>query len=399
MALVALFVAAAGCTSAPSGKETPAAAKNETPRPDMPRPDGRNGTFLAFEETNKTEAGSGGAEHRHDYWAGRLTVPLVDADVGLVAILRPAPGGAAAIVRLAPGALVYEGASQVTLTFSNPQRRACEPIVAVDGELICGPPVADPSGGPAGLKVQARHGTSSTWVDVGTVDWAKPLVIPIKDPRMTDMPHATSTLWAFRVASDDNAQQTLVFHLKAEAQRASGDVPLWPGHANFYATSHERQLFQGSVDSRESGLSSAVPNAPQDAPTEVVPKKLVSYGTRTLAVHVNVTSAQSTLPAAAISGWFLEVHNASDVWKAATIRDAADKGFTWVLAVSDDGMDSPYAEASRWGFRLRAIMDSPVLSCTGCAPYEVKYDMTIVASDLKAEAYDKLADFPQSPSA
>lgn len=393
VAVLVVLVLAAGCFGAAKEPAKPAAANATTHAPNATMPDGREGAIVAFAETNATESGAGGVEHRHDYWQGRERVTLGEGVVTLGAAATNA-SGAAASLPLDGKALVYEGAGAVEVTLSDPQRRACVPVT-LNGVGACtdtaAPAPADPAGGPSGVKLQLRTASSAAWLDTGEVTWGAPLRFAVKDPKMTDMPHATRTLWAFRVVSDDPAQRTLQFHAKIEAVRAGGVIALWPGHPDFYPNgTHNRTLVKASVATKESGLESLAPGATDTSMTEVVPPKLISYGTKAVRVEVLHPQGKTTNPADGITAWQLVAHNASGRWLSTPARAAGNASYTWTLPVDDDGMDSPYADASRWGFALRAWTGNDHVTLSGFTAYDATYDIVVTATDLKPDAFDKL---------
>lgn len=370
------------------------------------RPDGREGGFAGFEETNATEEGVGGLDHRHDMWDGRDRITLLEADVKMAA--RYGMDGSAwseARAPLAEDTLVYEGTGHVEIVLTNPQRRVCEPVVSSGGDLVCtdfgtGTRVPDPEGGPAGLHIQLKHAAAADWIDLGEAPWGAPLTFAIADATWTDMPHTGTTLWTFRAISDDPALSTLTFDLKIDIVRAEGEIPLWPGHPEFYQDTHERRVVEGSFTRSESPTAAASGADPDD--DQAVPDKLVSYGTRTLHVWANITSTTSA-PGTAPTAWVIQFHNASGVWRYTDETDANHTGdvtqHEWTLEVTDDGMDSPYAEVSRWGFRLRGYFEAEAgeasLSCSGgaCASYEVAYDLVVVATDVPLDDYSPMSVF------
>lgn len=400
LVLLMLGTLVAGCLGSDASEPVEAAGSEEldhAPTPGMTRPDGRDGTFIAFEETNATEEGAGGLDHHHDMWQGRDRVTLVEQDVKMVPAAQGAPF---ARIRLPSDALVFEGTGTVEVHFSNPQRRVCAPGFTFNGDFICtdaatGTRVPDPEGGPAGLRLMMRHAATNAWVDAGAASWTEPLVIDVSDPRWTDMPHATYTLWGFEVRADDPALGTLTFDIRVDIVRAEGEIPLWPGHPEFYATSASRVVFDGPMSVRESGLSGSADAADGSELPVAVPERLVSYGTRALHVFANITSVTPTNPAETPSGWYLQYHNASGVWRSTEWTDPAHPGdmteHVWVLHVDEDGMDSPYADGSRWGFRVLAGFGGVVVSCSGCASYEATYDLAIIATKDEAPAYDNKA--------
>lgn len=406
--LVALLLFAlplAGCLKGPA-EETPEAI--ETTDFNKANPNA-NATLIAFEETNKTEAGVGGVDHHHDMWGGASRVVLFEEATMM-------DTGAAVDFRPPQGRLVYEGAQTIEFTISNPERRVCEPLFTLGGDLVCTdnfinktagfvgapapaeglPRAPDPTGGPAGLELRYKHASTTEWIDVGPLTWGAPTVLKITSPTQTDMPHATSSLWEFQVASPNAQDATLTFTAKAEMVRGEGNVPLWPGHPDFYADKSFREVLNlPDAEACDSGLSNTgCLTADPEKAEPVAPTKLISYGTKTLHVWVNITEATMTNPATAPQNWFLYHLNATGRSNLTNPFDAdapIDKReFYWILPVDDNGMDSPYADASRWTFQLGASITTPALACySGCAEWSAKYSIVVLATneELPFEQY------------
>lgn len=398
------LLAAAGCIG-PEETGTPTTAANETGILTA-APQGR-GEIVAFEETNQTEEGAGGVDHHHDYWNGKTRIVVFETP----AMMDPSPddeGRAVATFRPPQGTFVYEATSAVEFTISEPTRHACEPLVTFGGHFYCtdylgegrpaGPPVPDPNP-PAGLKLRYKHASTTQWIDAGELAWGTPLPIQIRNPTETDMPHATSSVWEFQVLSPNRQDTTLSFKAKAELVRGEGDVPLWPGHPLFYTPEKPSRVVVENVAAKacDAGLSGAGCVLAGEGAEPVVPTKLISYGTRTLFVWANVTSATFPNPATQPSVWFLYHRNATGENNITNIFDEANhsidkKEHAWVLPVDDGSMDSPYADGSRWEFELGAAFTPDVgPSCYGgCAEWSAEYTLTVIASsaELAADAYD-----------
>ena len=404
--LVAAALLLAGCFGAGDAPDDaqPVDKQDANVSPTMDKPDGRDGGFAAFNETNRTEDGQFGLDHDHDYWQGRERVVLVDQDAGLWLCCHTTKPVARTRILIPGGALVYEGTGSVDVTLSKPERRACGTAYDDQGRICsdrAAPRAPDPTGKPAGVHLFVRDAVSKAFRDVGEVTWDVPMSIPVDDPKQTDMPHAGRSLWEFEVSSPDSRDDTLHFHFHAEAVRAPDvDIPKWPGHPDFYAASPVRMVLQGTGKTKENGVLGAVDPTGYQA-GEVVPDKLISYGTRTLHVFVNITDVKNDNPALKASGWLLRWHNASGVTDTVggPPNHTGDmKEHHWVLPVDDGAMDSPYAEASRWAFGLMGDFEvadptntyAYLLGCTGCALYEVSYSITVLATteELPAEAYD-----------
>ncbi|MFP5379811.1 MAG: hypothetical protein ACLGHP_08715, partial [Vicinamibacteria bacterium] len=311
-------------------------------------------------------------------------------------------GEAFAVIHTPAPGLVYEGTAEVILTISNPQRRVCEPTGStLDGQEICtdyrvggqgAPDVPDPGAAAgASMKLRYQHAATTEWIDVGSITWDTPVTIKITNPVQTDMPHATSSLWKFMVASGNAYDNTLTFSASAEIVRAPGEmIPEWPGHPLFYSDElgHTREVLRATATAC---AGSACVAGGEDQ--ILAPTKLISYGTKSIYVWLNVTGFNAPNPALAPTHWFLWHRNATgfDNTTDPFAEDAvvANGNYHWVLPVRDNDMDSPYADGSRWSFNLGGALTSPALTCYyGCAEYTADYELVVHASDIdEADRY------------
>lgn len=370
----------AGCLKGDPDAVEAAAANESGPVADAP--DGR-GRIVAFEETNKTTEGADGLEHDHDYWQGATRMPLIET---LVSLPLATDGETSRDVQPEQFTLVYEGTATVELTLSAPKR-------VIDG---------DPAGARPPM-VYYRHAAASEWIQVGQPEWDAPLVVKVTDPIQTDMPHATWSLWAFRFASTDPMANLLAFDVFAEIVRGEGDIPVWPGHPDLYADTQQRRVLETDAHSAQNGfVGDVLPIEENDG--AVSPEHVVSYGTRTLYVYLNITSFDVTNPLDKPTNFFLWFHNASGRWNTTDLFDTTNHSaeqmeHRFVIRVTDDGMDSPYASASRWAFELGAAFLQGAdgvfqVSCySGCATWSSDYRVTVIATteELPDEAYDATA--------
>ena len=403
----------AGCISDADAPGVQLQASNDTSLDDLAMPDNRTGDFNAFEETNVTETGAGGVDHHHDYWLGRdrveifATSAMMDPRPHAFGLGdTPAPRYADVEFNMPPGALVFEGTSTLEFTVSNPRRHACDPTGATwDAKNTCTdgsgfgtpalPTVPDPA--PPQLKLLYQHASSGRdeWTDAGPLTWGTPLVLALT-PTMTDMPHATTSLWRYRVVSTTPAlDSTLVFDAAATIVRG-GDVPLWPPHPDFYATRASRVVYDGASSSAEGGQAGNLFGF-EDGLVQETPGRLISYGTKSLHIWINVTGMRAA-PGQEPTRWYLYFHNATGDWQAAGLDDTVNttvdkKAYVFTVPVNDDGMDSPYAPDSRWEFVLRGTLDTPAFTCYGgCATYAVEYNMFILATNRVADLYSPVSD-------
>lgn len=395
LAGVLLVTAAfAGCIG---GDDIPAATQDEEDAGVNRNNPFGNQTLVAFEETNATEEGAGGVDHHHDYWNGQTRVVVFERS----ASMEPYPDEQnRAVASFTPpqGALIYEATSVVEFTLSNPERRVCPYGGTLDGDYVCtdfgtGTRIPDATGGPSGLKLRYKHASTTQWIDVGEMTWGTPLPIKIEDPRHTDMPHATSSLWEFQVVSPNPQDVTLTFNAKAELVRGEGDVPLWPGHPDFYSERPTREVLNlvDGIACDQAGCTGLDP----EKTGPVFAQRLVSYGTKSLHVWLNITEATFPNPATQPQSWFLFHRNATGRDNVTNQFDTTtyaieNREFYWIFPVDDNGMDSPYADGSRWNFELGASLTTPVVSCYGnCADWSAKYTLVAHATNevLPAEAY------------
>lgn len=391
----------AGCIGkpdAPLTNDTPVV--NESGDQNATLPDGR-GESAGLLETNKTEEGVGGVEHKHDYWKGQDRVVLFDRVVG-VSCPPCMPDGegtqpkSVAYVKLGklPGAsedaegedgkpveggdaMVYEGAASVEVLFGAP---------SVFSSDLPAPHPAPPS-----LFLQYRSAADADWTTPQPVVYGTPTIIEVM-PEMTDMPHSTHSLWVFRISTD--RPETIDVPMTVTVVKGR-DVVDWPGHPDFYADKPSRVVMQQHVTTHMSGIESFA--LYDSGGTWATPEKLISWGTKEITVIVNVTSAQNAYGAAP-TGYFLEAHDATIIGPEITfgsrhgdINGNNDlKTYEFALVVNETGMDGPYQPASRWGFRLMATfadVDTPaggVGLCPGCFPYDIEYDIVVIAQSYES---------------
>lgn len=355
--------------------ETP--GDNSTIPKDLKLPDNRTGEFNAFKETNITSGGL----HNHDYWNGRTKVTILDRDQSFATFVDVPDQGSFAVIRLGVGELIYEGAERVELTISDPRLDLAGPLV----------PTQPAPQAPA-VAMRYRHSSTAAdaWEDGGAMAWGTPTVIPIKKAEWTDMPHSTGSLWLFRLDTPSKADAGTTFHVKLEIFRAPGDVVKWPGHPEFYANSHYRVIYDGDGHSEENFLTDQLLLGQNPPKSMSEPAKLVSYGTKTVLVFINVTSIDSPTKPTHIRLFY---HNAS--WSTWNNTSPFNNNYTldkpthvFKIRVDPNGMDSPYAPNSRWEFQVRLATTTPLISCVGaCQYYKVDYKMTVLATDLELDEY------------
>jgi hypothetical protein len=346
--------------------------------PDLPKPGNRSGNYSAFEETNMTDMIG---MHSHDYWAGRTKVVVQDLDVRF-----PYDTGPFQLdIKPKRGLLIYEGTDHVEVAVTNPARSLF--LRGIPAQPLPVPP------GTLNLSFLSAASGPGQWGDAGKITFGTPVEIPIKAEQMTDMPHSTGSLWDFRIFSADPQSAGLSFHVTITIYRGAGAIPEWPSHPLFYATTHYRTVFDGNGKVQDQPVTNDFLGGAQPVIPEGTPGRLISEGTASVLVFVNITSLQSATGIPPTHLWLL-FHNASyDVWNNTSPFDnnhsLKSQNQLFRIRVDPNGMDSPYQDASRWQFVVRAATTTPLISCIRqCNPYTMTYHLTVIATDLKLASYD-----------
>ncbi|MHB8585729.1 MAG: hypothetical protein ACYDDF_07825 [Thermoplasmatota archaeon] len=323
---------------------------------------------IVTNETNKTVAGFGGQAHSHDYWLGRTRVIVWDGQLssgyGFPVFPNGQPGTPIfeADLQLPPGHLVYEGTGQAELLVSQ-----------LDNTVT-------------GVSVAVKTAGDSAFRDPQVMKPGTPLVINVK-PIDCDMPHATNSLWSFRFfASGANPALIGSFHFTLTIVRER-NVQLYPGHPDFYGGKPFRVVLDKDAATKQVALTDAFLYG--QGASAVAATRLVSMGTDHLVVFTNVS--KSTSPFGPAVGFFLEYHNATGNWtRISDSPNASKANERFLVPVSPDGLDSPYAQASRWEFRLLGVFAStpggvgPSIGlCPGCFNYEIDYHIQVIAYPMK----------------
>ncbi len=381
--LVTLLVSSAafaGCLKPKDGgadDTLDTATTNNTTAPTS-LPDGRE--FAAAEETNKTEAGTGGMEHKHDYWRGAEQIVIYDDDV--TPFLTP---------------IGQRGdTSSVMIGFINleklPEDADLDEADQRDALVFEG------TG-----QVEFRITTAPVWSTSYDVtfrtagkDWSTPMPVNVGEPSIytpakteTDMPHSFRSLWNWKIVASGTVPVTgelgftdTPIHVQIIVHKAS-NVDDWPGHPAFYDGVKERIVAKdkpGRTDVQQAAdvLLYGV------EPDQVEPDRLVSMGTATLDVYVNITSLDMP-PGVENSGFQL-------FWRSAATHPNSlghsnhhneSDGSTWAvwrLQVDPSEVDSPYQPQSRFSFKVLATpADDSVVYCYRCIPYSLEYTITVIA--------------------
>lgn len=385
--LAALPMVLVGCIGADDDAPVdPAATANDSDTNQTTKlPDGRD--FAAADETNKTEEGVGGVEHKHDYWHGKEQVTIYDRDVPVSGFFERGDNSKVGIgflnLETRPDnpeepALVYEGTGKVTFTLTKGTAWA-------DSYQVT-------------FRTAAKDWSPWQPIKVGESIVYEPEKVE------TDMPHSFRSLWNWKIQAIGPAPVTgepifggtirdddlgvnqdipeSKLHATIVVERAR-NVDDWPGHPAFYDGVAERVVAENKPGKTNVQQAADVLLYGVE-PDQVVPDRLISMGTRTLDVYVNITKLE--LPPGVTNGGFTLYWRTANttpdslgIFSLANETDDKTTAF-FHLSVDDDEVDSPYQPASRFGFKLLAnVLNDDVAACYRCVPYTIEYSMTIVA--------------------
>jgi hypothetical protein len=380
-------------------------------------PDGR-GQISAFNETNKTETtGIGAMVHTHDYWKGKERLDVGYINGGLIPFpLLPCKRKDGACTAGSGGDDTYPAATAIadflftplsdglklipegTKTLEVKMTKFTGPEQCVDPSVPC---VEGTPSNPAGqvfFDYLAANDEPGAFHKGGELTSGQPISIDLK-PTDADMPHQTGSLWIFRIYSNS---QMVWFDFNITLTAVKGyDVVNWPPHPDLYADKRDRSVFDAPVKLASKGTADS--NLYGSDAGWIHPEKVVSWGTESVDIEITDVVFTSQTPATP-SGWVFEYNNASKppllghgAQYSARLTDSSSDGKTFHFNIdlkSDDGSayDTPYAQYSRWGFRLvprfdegasQACVDDPFVQqfLVGCqfVPWEATYHMKIIA--------------------
>lgn len=358
---------AAGCF-----KDDPAAPPSETNEsaagPEMNVTAERSVEAAAFQETNKTEEGLGGRAHTHDYWQGKTRIDVISQRTTIFPfpVLGATNEVGSQSVDLQPPqpSLIYEGTQTVEVLVR-------EAMLARPGDTD----VPHPAPPTLELWYLTAADAAAAWRDAGPVTYDTPVILPVTG-KDVDMPHSLASLWLFRLVTPGSHD----FSVNITVTAVFGEnAPVWPGHPDFYADSPSRLVLDADGTTTEEGLGASVV---KDYGYDYVnPEKLISWGTKKVIVFVNVTNIAygGAVPADPLY-FYLRVRNATSQSDNTSFNDqeigtGAQREYMWELDVDPNGMDSPYAPSSRWGFAMGAFYSA----FSDSSPYTVSYHITVYA--------------------
>lgn len=403
--LVALLLVTAGCISR---GEDPVEEKIANASVDnvidanesTVAPDGR-GEISAFKETNKTEIGTGGEMHSHDYWGDKTRLELVSVNMWFIPLpvwpcrSGTAPGGecynpgtSIADIDLPEPTLVYEGTGHLEIVFKD---FCVGPTRAQGSTMGQQAPCAPNPQVRMGFDYLTAADEPGQWRAYGFVEEGVPVIIPVK-PDEADMPHQAKSFWLFRIFTEQATSVT--FNWTVTAVRGNAIVD-WPPHPDLYADKTEREILNGAFKTETRGWADFWITG-NDA-NWVHPERVISYGTDSVEVFITKTRFAAANGAPIEPDYFyLDYHNASFISKMGNgdlvggrIRDEGSDGSTYyfTIPVTAYDMDTPYGTKSRWGFRFAARFSEATCPDVdqsfqqGCQwfPYALEYTMRIVA--------------------
>ncbi|HWG90393.1 MAG TPA: hypothetical protein VNZ52_06035 [Candidatus Thermoplasmatota archaeon] len=326
-------------------------------------------TSAAANETNKTVVGKGGIEHLHDYWEGQTEKIIFEDDLYLSGPTfcdnKDTSKMGCVIVQLPvtdPATLVYEGASEVQVTVS-----AVKPWVE-------------------GLQMRYKNGANPSWSEILPLQPDVPAVLTLTAAD-TDMPHASASQWAWKFVSTRSlsfAAPEPDFHLQIKAVKG-GRIVDWPGHPDFYADKPYRVVMDKDATTSINGIVDGFLYG--DEANIVRPDLLISSGTGSIKIYLNVSAVRAQTGEVKPDRFFLEYTNATGYWDGDYTESniagnrvfgeaISQTEYVFTIPVKYTGWDSPYAPSSGWQFLIKSDYQG---FCNGCLPYEVDFHMTVIA--------------------
>ena len=393
--LLSSLLLVAGLTGCIGGEEdTPPAEDDGPKKPTVPTEPVETPIGTTCEACSSAPPVANGTDadmHSHDYWGGETRKVIASFDSGLIPIpLFPdgkAAGTAIADYDIPEPELVYEGTSQLEVVFT----KVCVWGTEVSGFLTGNTEQPCPAPHPV-ITIYVDYLTAAdepgAFRQAGQATPGQPLVIPVA-PTEADMPHQTKSLWLFRIYTGE--ANAFTYNVTITAVKGNSVVD-WPPHPDVYADRTERTVLEGDFVTESKGLAEYYLYG-TDANWQY-PDRVITYGTEK--VEVEITFGTIEAGGATPTSYHLDFKNASYLTKVGNgdsaggrLEDPASDGTTYRFSIPVDaqGMDTPYASKSRWGFRFMARFDTtecPDIDQSlqqGCqvVPYRLSYHMKIVA--------------------
>ena len=310
--------------------------------------------------------------HIHDYWLGRERVTLFDGEVQAgpenstfgalftATFAREARVGWVDFL-LPDGSIVYEGTGQmeVTAAWSDP---------AVTSLGVSAKPANTPEYGPV---LPLENG--------GT------LVLTVS-PEMTDMPHMTTSRWAFLFTAGESPGAAMgPFHLRIDVVKMR-DVGLFPGHPDLFGGKTEKVLMQAHHRTEKAAYATRgaylVQNGDFGEP-EFQLADLVPMETKRLRVEVIVTGAEATAGEVTEARFFYRGADTSQLRPGGDpVEGSFEEGrLVWEVPVEMEMTDSPYSPESQWWLMVEPAtqLSDADPTCGGCVDSALEFDVVVTA--------------------
>lgn len=371
LAILAALVLVAGCVEDdPSGTPPVKPVANASEG-------GSAEEFVPLDETALADR-----PHLHDYWEGRDRVTLFDGEVEpeaqpalentLVAtFFNREPGKIGGTFFLLPeGAIVFEGtgAMEVTVTATDPRV--------------------------TGVAMRVRSAAGPEWSDDVPLPSGAAVAIEVT-PAMTDMPHMSTSRWAFWFGADAAPGAVMgPFRVTIDLVRMR-DVTMFPAHPQLFEGKPEKLLLDEERRSAQVSYARRVPNLAtegQFGEHEFPPAALVPMETKAIRVEVDVSSASASAGEVTEIRFF---YRGADTYELARVMPTEGSMETgrWVFEIAEVAMeqvDSPYGEGSQWRFMVEAAtsLAGEEQTCGGCVDTDIQFRVRVTAFDhaLDAEA-------------
>lgn len=321
--------------------------------------------------------------HMHDYWDGRERVTLFEGEVDPAAAsadpFQPFYGLPQGKLGNAPwllpdGAIVFEGTGQMDITASWE-----DPLVT-------------------SLQVAYQTGATS--------EWNGPLALPNGElvslevtPEMTDIPHRTTSKWAFFFEPAEPGAAMAPFQLKVEIVRVD-DVMAFPGHPQLFEGKPEKVLHDEDHAHEEVSYAKRAPNVVTQgefgektfAPAQVVPME-----TKAMRVEVDIADATATPGVVASIRFFYRGADTTFLghpYVNPLEGSLQEKRLVYQFPVTPEQTDSPYETESQWLFfvepttKMTGAEEEP--DCGGCTDVSLKYHVKVIAYDHELETYSTM---------
>lgn len=375
---VLLLASLAGCMGRDepdAGAEEPAlvepaqaAAKPNAPTPTTAKP--TNASTPAAGET--TTAGTGGAPHAHDYWAGKERVLLMDADVAMSPTDRSAiqaagadrePALGAKDVTLPDGSIVFEGTGRLlaTLTWVDPTITGMALRYHGAGDPTLSEPFPAASGETVEVEVSAT---------------------------MTDPPHSSASRWLFRLLPTSQGPIGVAegaVHVRIEIEKMR-DIEIFPAHPDQFNGSATIKLLDAEGEVERNGALTTVFDSGIEgkrADLGFQPSAPVPLEAAVIYVRFTLKEAFSTDPTQDTGSIALRYHGAdSTTLQDAELVSSQGKEFVYRISPSTTEGDGYYATESQWRFvpGLASAGASPDCVVAPCAEERVGGSILAIAA-------------------